>query len=250
MKTAARGGGGGGGVWYGMQVVAAVRNRRAGMRCLLREGKQRQSAEHARASPSSPPKLSCWQRGSVWPTAAASSVVSRFSAPLPSRRRGSAWTAASAATSRPARAHEGSGRVFISVRTLVLAAIPSPLPPALTKAAACSLSSVSATFRPINQAAPLHPAGPPAVTGRGWWHRVRLVRGGHDGGHRGKGRGSCHLYGSADPVAQDLACCAALVTRPYHVVGHSKRSLAFHQRLTAPSTSQRCGPAARSCMRE
>jgi len=33
----------------------------------------------------------------------------------------------------------------------------------------------------------------------GRWHRVRLVRGGHDGGHRGKGRGSCHLYGSADP---------------------------------------------------
>lgn len=180
----------------------------------------------------------------------ASSVVFRFSAPLPSRRRGSAWTAASAATSRPARAHEGSGRVSISVHTLVLAAIPSPLPPALTKAAACSLSSVSATFRPINQAAPLHPAGPPAVTGRGWWHRVRLVCGGHDGGHRGKGRGSCHLYGSADPVVQDLACCAALVTRPYHVVGHSKRSLAFHQRLTAPSTSQRCGPAARLCMRE
>ena len=30
---------------------------------------------------------------------------------------------------------------------------------------------------------------------RGWWHRVRLVRGAHDGGHRGKARGSCHLYG-------------------------------------------------------
>lgn len=94
----------------------------------------------------------------------------------------------------------------------------------LTRTASCSLSSVSATLPSIT-----HPttASPSCWTARchrcrGWWHRVRLLRGGH--GWRAPRQGTRILPSaclSAGPVVQDLACCAALVdasvASPYHV---------------------------------
>ena len=90
-------------------------------------------------------------------------------------------------------------RTHIPAHSLALAPIPisTPNPPSSPKTAPCSLSSVFATLPSITS---IHPAGQPAVT--------NAVGGGtacgccvgdtnrHDGGHRGKGRGSCHLYGS------------------------------------------------------
>lgn len=118
-----------------------------------------------------------------------------------------------------------------------------PLPARTTKAAACSLSSVSATFGPITQATPFHAAGQPAVTTR----RERATSVGYRGGHDGKGRGSCHLYGSADPSYRISHAvrhwCPLAVQLVITWQGHSKA----HRFHSPQNTAERKHPTAVDC---
>ena len=257
MSTARAGGGGGGGgrgavLWYGICKYCSP-SKQTSRDLLSRAASLVVSrAWRWRASPSSPLKLSRWQKRGREREHGSSPTI-----PRPSRRRGSAWTALLRACDfTPSAVPISLSWLPFHLHSTTLSA----LQPFICLCHVASHPSIN----------PLHPAGQPAVTtpwvvaprAAGAWgehHR-------HDGGHRGKGRGSCHLYGSLPaPGVQDLACCVALVNAsvgiPYHVrrasrkrslpiARYSTRYLLFsHQQLHA-APSQRCGPAARLCMRE
>lgn len=112
----------------------------------------------------------------------------------------------------------------------------------LSKAATCSPSSVSATFGPISQATPLHPAGQPAVTSR----RQRATSVGIPWRASRQGTRIVPSVWLCRPVVQDLACRAALVplcvqlviTWQHHSEARRFHSPAIHGRA---ETSHRCG---------
>lgn len=171
---------------------------------------QQSRAWRWRASPSSPRKLSCRQqrgRGPNRPTLYQDQ----------SRRRGSAWTVAATRlhTNTLHQSYEVTrsypylsvlATILISTNsyTLSLPAWPhqnSSLQPFICLCHVASHPSVLAvpSITSILLDSPLSPT-PWVVAPRaaGEWGNTmcRLQTHRHDGGHRGKGRGSCHLYGS------------------------------------------------------